>query len=43
VAKFLGLALFRRVVLDQGGDMWIEDAAGARFVNRFPLNQRDGS
>jgi signal transduction histidine kinase len=34
----LGLALSRRAVLDQGGDMWIEAAAGARFVIRFPLN-----
>jgi signal transduction histidine kinase len=34
----LGLALSRRAVLDQGGDMWIEAAAGARFIIRFPLN-----
>jgi signal transduction histidine kinase len=34
----LGLALSRRTVLDHGGDMWIEAAAGARFVIRFPLN-----
>jgi signal transduction histidine kinase len=36
----LGLALSRRAVLDQGGDMWIAAAAGARFVIRFPLNER---
>jgi len=34
----LGLALSRRAVVDQGGDMWVEAAAGARFVIRFPLN-----
>src|ERR1700682_6043747 len=28
----LGLALSRLAVLDQGGEMWIEAAAGARFV-----------
>jgi signal transduction histidine kinase len=39
----LGLALSRRAVLDQGGDMWIEAAAGARFVIRFPLNGGAGS
>jgi signal transduction histidine kinase len=36
----LGLALSRRAVLDDGGDIWIEAAAGARFVIRFPLTQR---
>jgi signal transduction histidine kinase len=36
----LGLALSRRAVLDDGGDMWIEAAAGARFVVRFPLTER---
>ena len=35
----LGLALSRRAVLDHGGDMWIEAAAGARFVIRFPLKR----
>jgi len=34
----LGLALSRQTVLNHGGDMWIEPAAGARFVIRFPLN-----
>jgi len=34
----LGLAFSRQAVLDHGGDMWIEPAAGARFVIRFPLN-----
>lgn len=34
----LGLAFCRQAVLDHGGDMWIESAAGARFVIRFPLN-----
>jgi signal transduction histidine kinase len=33
----LGLALSRQSVLDHGGDIWIEPAAGARFVIRFPL------
>jgi signal transduction histidine kinase len=33
----LGLALSRRTVRDYGGDMWIEPAAGARFVIRLPL------
>jgi signal transduction histidine kinase len=31
----LGLALSRQTVLDHGGDMWIEPAAGARFVIRL--------
>src|SRR4029077_15690181 len=39
----LGLAFSRQAVLDHGGDMWIEPAAGARFVIRFPLNGNDGS
>ena len=34
----LGLPLSRQAVLDQGGDMWIEPAAGTRFIIRFPLN-----
>jgi signal transduction histidine kinase len=33
----LGLALSRQTVLDHGGDMWIEPAAGALFVIRLPL------
>jgi signal transduction histidine kinase len=37
----LGLALSRQTVLDHGGDMWIEPAAGARFVVRLPLEQHD--
>ena len=36
----LGLALSRRAVLDAGGDMWTEAAAGARFVMRIPLTNR---
>jgi signal transduction histidine kinase len=36
----LGLALSRRAVLEHGGDMWIEAAAGARFVIRLPLANR---
>jgi signal transduction histidine kinase len=35
----LGLAFSRQAVLDHGGDMWVEPAAGARFVIRFPLNE----
>ena len=35
----LGLAFSRQAVLDHGGDIWIEPAAGARFVIRFPLNE----
>ena len=38
----LGLAFSRQAVLDHGGDMWIEPAAGARFVIRFPLNGGEG-
>jgi two-component system, NtrC family, sensor histidine kinase HydH len=38
----LGLAISRQAVLDHGGDMWIEPAAGARFVIRFPLNGSKG-
>jgi signal transduction histidine kinase len=39
----LGLALSRRAILDQGGDMWLEAAPGARIVIRFPLNADEGS
>jgi signal transduction histidine kinase len=39
----LGLAFSRQAVLDHGGDMWIEPAAGARFVIRFPLHGGQGS
>jgi signal transduction histidine kinase len=35
----MGLALSRRAVLDHGGEMWIEPAAGARFVIRLPLTE----
>jgi signal transduction histidine kinase len=35
----LGLALSRQTVLDHGGELWIEPAAGARFVVRLPLKQ----
>jgi signal transduction histidine kinase len=38
----LGLASSRQTVLDHGGDMWIEPAAGARFVIRFPHNGGEG-
>jgi signal transduction histidine kinase len=38
----LGLALSRQAVLDQGGDMWTEPAAGARFVVRLPLPEKAG-
>jgi signal transduction histidine kinase len=37
----LGLTLSRQTVLDHGGDMWIERAAGARFVVRLPLQQNE--
>lgn len=33
----LGLAICRRSVREHGGDIWIEPAAGARFVMRLPL------
>jgi signal transduction histidine kinase len=33
----LGLALSRQTVLDHGGDMWTEPAAGALFIIRLPL------
>ena len=35
----LGLALSRQTVVDHGGDMWAEPAAGARFVVRLPLER----
>jgi signal transduction histidine kinase len=35
----LGLALARQTVRNYGGDMWIEPAAGARFVIRLPLDR----
>ena len=38
----LGLALSRETVLDHGGDMWTEPAAGARFVIRLPLPAKAG-
>jgi len=38
----LGLALSRRTILDHGGDMWTEPAAGARFVVRLPLPVKAG-
>src|SRR3984957_3144300 len=38
----LGLAFSRQAVLDHGGDIWIEPAAGARFVIRLPLNGGEG-
>ena len=34
----LGLALSRQTVLNHGGDMWTEPAAGARFVISLPLD-----
>jgi len=37
----LGLALSRQTVREHGGDMWIEHAAGARFVVRLPLPQNE--
>jgi signal transduction histidine kinase len=37
----LGLAFSRQAVLDHGGDMWIEPAAGARFVIRLPVNRAE--
>jgi signal transduction histidine kinase len=39
----LGLAFSRQAALDHGGDMWIEPAAGARFVIRLPLKGGEGS
>jgi signal transduction histidine kinase len=33
----LGLSLSRQTVLNHGGDIWTEPAAGARFVIRLPL------
>jgi len=37
----LGLALSRQTVLDHGGDMWTEPAAGAFFTIRLPLNRKE--
>jgi signal transduction histidine kinase len=36
----LGLAFCRQAVLDHGGDIWIEPAAGARFLIRLPTQRR---
>jgi nitrogen fixation/metabolism regulation signal transduction histidine kinase len=35
----LGLAIVKKIVLDHGGEIWVEDSAlgGARFVMRLPL------
>jgi signal transduction histidine kinase len=38
----LGLALSRQTVLDHGGDMWTEPAAGAHFTIRLPLKRNEG-
>jgi signal transduction histidine kinase len=38
----LGLALSRQTVLNHGGDIWTEPAAGARFVIHLPLNLSPG-
>ena len=35
----LGLAFSRQAVLDHGGDMWTEPAAGARFIICLPLTR----
>ena len=36
----LGLALSRQTVLDQGGEIWVEEGSpGARFVIRLPLRK----
>jgi signal transduction histidine kinase len=35
----LGLALARQTVRNYGGDIWMEPAAGARFIIRLPLGQ----
>ena len=35
----LGLALSRQGILEHGGNIWIEPAAGCRFVIRLPLNR----
>jgi signal transduction histidine kinase len=37
----LGLALSRQTVLDHGGDIWTEPAAGAYFTIRLPLNRKE--
>ena len=39
----LGLALARRTVREQGGDLWVEPAAGARFVVSLPLSGGENS
>ena len=39
----LGLVVSRQSVLDHGGDMWLEPAAGVRFVIRLPLNRKTSS
>jgi signal transduction histidine kinase len=36
----LGLSLSRQTVLNHGGDIWTEPAAGARFVIRLPLRSK---
>jgi signal transduction histidine kinase len=35
----LGLAVTRQSVVDHGGDIWFEPAAGARFVIRLPMSR----
>jgi signal transduction histidine kinase len=35
----LGLALSRQTLLNHGGDIWTEPAAGARFIIRLPLSR----
>jgi signal transduction histidine kinase len=36
----LGLSLSRQTVLNHGGDIWTEPAAGARFIIRLPLRSK---
>jgi signal transduction histidine kinase len=37
----LGLAFCRRTILEHGGEIWSEPAAGARFIIRLPFYIRD--
>ena len=39
----LGLTLSRQAILDHGGEIWTEPAAGSRFVVRLPLSRGSSS
>ena len=39
----LGLSVSRQTIVEHGGNMWVEPAAGARFVIRLPRSPAGGT